>query len=517
MAAKPKSMSKVKQILQLRKQGRSIKEIVRITGISRNTVRKYLALADQSEKSLSELVQADEKQLEEELSGEPTSGKDERYIDFLERYDYLVKELKRHGVSRYLLWSEYKQSYAQGYGYTQFCWHLRQIAKQRNISAVINHQAGDLLYIDFAGKTMEYVDRHSGEVIKVQVLVAVLGYSQYSYVEAVGSQKVGDLIGALVRALAFFQGAPRGIVPDNLKSAVVKADRYEPGINRVLEDFANHYATAIIPTRVASPQDKSLAENGVQHAYRKIYAPLRNQCFFSLEELNQAISPQLDLYNRGLLQGRDYSRHELFVSQERAELAPLSALPFEIKRRRKVQVQKNSHVYLGQDQHYYSVPHQWIGFKAMIIYTPKKVSIYVGTNLVASHLRDFAPYKYTTVKEHLPSHLQHYHDRSPAYYLERANKIDVEVGRFIQGILESKRHPEQAYKSCDGVLAIGRKVGSPTLIKACEIANEIGHYGYGFIKRIINSGMASPSDESPETKLRALPRHDNIRGKLNYQ
>lgn len=508
-------MSKIKQILRLHQQGEPIKRIARITGVSKNTVRKYTTCARVSEQSLEALLKADEVELERLFLEEPKSGKDERFIDFLSRYDYLVKELERDGVTRFLLWTEYRQRYGQGYGYSQFCWHLQQQRQQREGCAVVHHQAGDLLYIDFAGRTLDYIDEQTGEVIPAQVLVATLGFSQYSYVEAVASQKVGDLLGALGRALAFFGGVPRGIVPDNLKSAVTKADRYEPRIQEALEDFANYYGTAIIPTRVASPKDKSLAENMVKHAYRKIYAPLRDQRFYSLYQINQAIRPHLDHYNQSLFQGRDYSRRELFEGQERTCLRPLPDLPFEMKKRRKATVQKNGHVFIKEDGHYYSVPHQWIGQQAMIIYTQTKVSVYVHTHLVASHHRGGGRNRYTTVKEHLPSHLQHYHDRSPAYYLERAGKIHVQVGQFIQGLLQSSRHPEQAYKSCDGVLALYRKVKPEELVNACIIANQIQHYSYGFIQRIIVNGMPRPVEDTLE--LKALPQHDNVRGKGNYQ
>ena len=508
-------MSKVKQILRLVQQDQPIKKIARITGVSRNTVRKYIARAKESEKGLEGLLKSDEQELERAFLEERKSDKDERFSDFLTRYDYLVAELKRKGVTRFLLWSEYRQVYPQGYGYSQFCWHLQQQTQQRAGCAVIDHQVGDLLYIDFAGRTLEYIDEQTAEVIQAQVLIATLGFSQYSYVEAIASQKVADLLAALGRALAFFGGVPKGIVPDNLKSAVIKADRYEPRINEALEDFANHYGTVIIPARAARPKDKALAENMVKHAYRKIYAPLRDQRFYSLYQLNEAIHPHLDNYNQSLFQGRDYSRRELFEGQERPCLAPLPELPFEMKKRRKATVQKNGHVFIKEDGHYYSVPHHWIGQQAMIIYTNNKVSIYVQTHLVASHLRSCGRNRYTTVKEHLPSHLQHYHDRSPAYYKERAGKIHPEVGRFIQGLLQSSRHPEQAYKSCDGVLALYRKVRPEELVNACVIANQIPHYSYGFIRRIIQNGMTRPAEDRLE--LKALPCHDNVRGKANYQ
>jgi transposase len=344
MAGKLKSMSKVKQIVQFHLQGKPIKWIARTTNVSKNTVRKYIALSCKSAMAPQELLKLADVELEAELLPEQETTRDERHNYLTDRYDDIVLELKKTGVTRFLLWSEYRYSCPGGYSYSQFCWHLQQLDKQNNVSAIINHEPGDLLYVDFTGKLMKYVNLDTGEIIKTQVLVATLGYSQYSYVEAVHSQKAEDFVGALSRAMAFFGRVPKAIVPDNLKSAVVKSDRYEPGINLLLDDFANHYGTTIIPARVASPKDKSLAENMVKHAYRKIYAPLRNREFYSLVDLNTAILEKLADYHNCKFQARDYSRQDLF-ELEKQHLQPLPELAFEIKKRREVTVQKNSHVF----------------------------------------------------------------------------------------------------------------------------------------------------------------------------
>jgi hypothetical protein len=314
--------------------------------------------------------------------------------------------------------------------------------------------------------------------------------------------------------MAFFGGVPQGIVPDNLKSAVIKSDRYEPDINQLLEDFANHYGTTIIPTRVASPKDKALAESMVKHTYLKIYAPLRNREFYSLSDLNTAIREKLASYHTGKFQGRDYSRQELF-EKEKGHLQELTELPFEIKKRRTVTVQKNCHIFLSEDKHYYSVPYQWVGQKARIVYTLTKVDVFIGLKQVASHQRKYALHKYSTIKEHLPSHLQHYSDRSPDYYKKRAMQIAPEVYDVITEVLARRNHPEQAYKSCDGIFSLGRKVEKTVFINACKIAAQTGEFSYSFIKQIILNGMAHQEPEIPT--LFNLPTHNNVRGKNNYR
>ena len=293
MARKPKPMSTIKQILQHHHQGKSIRWSARAVKVSRNTVRKYLGMARELDRPLEELLSLDDHELEALLYPSQPSTRDERLADLQGRYEYLRRELARTGVTRFLLWTEYKQAYPGGYSYSQFCWRLGQLDKQNQVCAVLDHRPGDLLYLDFAGQTIEYVDLPSGEIRTGQVFIATLGYSQYSYLEALPSQKTEDLIQALNHTLAFLGGVPQGLVPDNLKSAVIRSDRYEPTLNRMLEEFANHYRTAIIPARPGKPKDKALVEAMVRNAYTRVYAPLRNRTFYSLEEVNQGIRSQL--------------------------------------------------------------------------------------------------------------------------------------------------------------------------------------------------------------------------------
>jgi len=508
-------MSEIKQFLRLYHQGKSIKFIARNCSVSKNTVKKYIYLATGLKKPIEELLSYEDEHLAEVLNTIQSKENDSKYQDLASRINQYLSELSGTGVTRQLLWEEYRLRHPSGYSYSQFCHHLKEYQKRDQVSPPQHHDPGDLLYMDFAGKTMEYTDRETGEVKKVQVYVGVLGYSQYSYVEAIESQKTQDYLRALANNLQYIGGTPKGIVPDNFKGAVTKTDRYEPDINRQLQDFANHYGTAIIPARSRKPKDKSLAENLVKHTYSHIYAPLRNRQFYSLAELNTAIRELLDKYNRKLYQGRDYSRNDLFEKEEKKLLKALPDQAFEVKKYRHLTVQKNSHILLKEDSHYYSIPYQYIGKKVTLVYTASMVHVYCQNKQIACHTRNRRPYGYTTRKEHLPSHQQKWLDRSPQYYKSWAARVSKEAIEVVEKIFQSKAHPEQAYKSCEGLQRLLRSSGEELFTKACKRALELDYCNYSFLRRIIENKMVLIDEEAaPDVKL---PQHENIRGKKQYQ
>jgi len=517
MATKSKPMSQIKQIFRLHQQGHSKKAIARICSVSKNTVRKYLTLLERLGMSHSEALQTEDLELEQLLL--PGEGfklhNDSRYAQLMNLAEGYRKELKRTGVNRWLLWSEYRQSNPGGYSYSQFCYHLQQFNKTHELSLHQEYLPGDKLFIDFAGKPLEWIDTDGGEIHKVQVFVATLGYSKYSYVEAIRSQKTEDFLMALVQCFSYLGGVPAAIVPDNFKGAVVKTDRYEPGLNQLLEDMANHFGTVIIPARVAKPKDKAIVENMVKNAYSYIYAPLRNRQFFSLNELNQGVKEQLRKFNEKLFQGKDYSRKSLFEQHEKVKLKELPEAVFEIKKYRELTVHKNSHIKLSEDKHYYSVPYPYTGQRVKVIYTQSLVRIYSKGTCITTHQRSFKPYAYTTIREHLPSNHQRWLDRSPIYYINWARKISNEVEEVTKKILQSKPHVEQAYKSCEGLKGLSRRHGNKLLTLACKRALELDCCNYGFINRMIQSRMLFEQKE--DKKHTPLPRHSNIRGKDYYQ
>ena len=368
--------------------------------------------------------------------------------------------------------------------------------------------------MDFTGKHLHYVDRSTGEIIPAEVYVAVLGYSQLTFVEAVPSQKTEDLVQATVDTLEYLGGVPQALVPDNLKAAVTQASRYEPIINPVFLELANYYGTSVYPTRSRKPRDKALVERYVNLIYTRIFAVLRDRTFFSLAELNEAIREELTKHNQVPFQGRSYSRLQRFQQEEQPALTPLPLERFEVRKFRLVKVMKNGHVQLSDDHHYYSVPYRFIGEKVKLIYTARRVAIYCKHEQIALHVRDTRSYQYTTVKEHLSSQHGFVKGWCPEKFLTWAHRIDPDVEVYIRKILNQKWLPEQAYRSCVGILSMEKKVGKERLVSACRKGIQFDTFSYRFIDRILRRKLenATPEESIPPT----LPFHDNIRGKEYY-
>ena len=379
----------------------------------------------------------------------------------------------------------------------------------------MEHKVGDKLYVDFAGERLTIVDKQTGEIQQVEIFVAILGASQLTYVEAVMSQQKEDFIGACENALHYYGGVPAAIVPDNLKSAVTKSSKYEPVLNESFADFAEHYSTTILPAMAYRPRDKALVENAVRIIYTRIYAKLNELVFFTLEELNSNILIALEEHNNLLLTGRNYSRRQQFEEVERSALEPLPPLRFELKKQVFVTVMKNGHVSLSADKHYYSVPYRFIGKKIKLMYSSHTVDVFYNYERIAQHKRLKSPYNYTTDKEHLASTHRFVSDWTPERFLKWAVDIHEDVHLYILKILNRKQHPEQAYKSCVGILGFAKKVGNDRLIKACQRALGYEMYNYKIIQRILEKGLDKETEE--ETEHLEMPSHDNIRGEEYYK
>ena len=513
MAGKPKRMSQIKQLLQLHEQGKSKKFIARSLGMSKNTVKVYLSKLALSTLDIQSMLTLDDPILEGKFHAGNPAYKDERFDHFKTKLGYFSKELTRVGVTRQLLWEEYLSDYPGGYGHTQFCYHLSQQLIARKPSMVLQHRAGEKLFIDFAGKKLSYVDIGTGEVVPCQVFVACLPYSDYSFVMVVRSQSIADFLYALGCCLEDFGGVPEVLVPDNLKAAIVKASSYEPDVNRAMEDFANHYKTTVIPARARKPKDKALVENQVKLIYTRIYAKLRKLTFFDLPSLNKAVKDKTKEHNQTRMQQKPYCREERFLADEKHLLNPLPEQPFDLKYYRELKVAKNNHIYLAQDKHYYSVPFTYIGLDVNVIYTRSMVYIYAKGQQIAVHIRDYKQGGYTTDKEHLCSAHQHYMDRSPDYYLNKSKLKSELLYQLLGHLFAQNRHPEQLYRTCDGLLNLERKTDKKVFDKACQIAIDNHKYSYVFVLNILKHKMT----HEPETKQsQPLPTHQNIRGKEYY-
>lgn len=514
MAGKPKRMSQIKQLLRLHQQGKGNKTIARSLNISKNTVKVYLDKLRSSKFKIDTLLSMDDPILEAIFHPGNPAYKDTRFEELKDDLDYYEKELKRVGVTQKLLWEEYRIGHPYGYSHSQFCYHLSQHLLTKNPSMVLSHKPAEKLFIDFAGKKLSYIDFETGEVIYCQIFVACLPYSDYSFCMAIRSQCIADFLYALSCCLKEIGGVPQVLVPDNLKSAIIKASSYEPDVNCALEDFANHYNTTVIPTRVRKPKDKALVENQVKLIYNRVYARLRDQQFFDLNSLNLAIKDKIKDHNQTRMQQRSYCREEHFLSEEKNLLQALPEKSFELKYYREYKVAKNNHIYLNQDKHYYSVPYIYTGQKAKVVYTRSMVRIYIKGIQVALHVRDYRMGKYSTEKEHLCSTHKHYLDRSPEYYIQKARNLNEDFYQLVQQVFQQKKYPEQLYRSCDGLFSLQRKTEPDIFSKACLIALKHENYTYGFLLNIIKNKMIDQQDAQPE---KPLPDHANIRGKSYYK
>ena len=491
MANRTINMEVIKQIGILNKLGYAKKAIARELNLSKNTVKSYLAKS-------------------EETPEPEQNSRRETLFDF---FPYVKKELGRKGVTRQILWGEYRLKHPDGYCYGHFCEYLNTWLQNKDASLHIEQLPGDKLYIDFTGHKPSIVDPETGEIREVEAFVSVLGFSGKTYVRACESQKKEDFLPCIVHSLNYYGCVPKVLVPDNLKSGVDKANRYEADINRDLLDLGNHYGMAILPTRSHKPRDKAWVERMVQIIYTRIFAPLRNRVFTSLDELNEAIMELLEVHNSLPLQGREESRNDLF-NMEKDHLKPLPQELWELKEYLQVKVMKNCYVQLHIDRHYYSVPYQYIGNKVKIVYTATHVSVYLAGERIAYHLRDRRPHKYTTVKEHLPSTHQFVSEWNPSKFIEWAGHIHPDVKVYIMNVLENKSYPEQTYRSCVGILSFEKKAGRDRLIAACQRATAFGAFNYKVIEQIINNKL---DRLDPKKENITLPLHENIRGAEYYK
>jgi len=485
---KQTDMKKIRELLNLvLMQGQSSRQAAKIVGISKSSASEYVSGFKASGLQIEKIVPLSDSDLLSAITGPDRKRANERYGHLVSLFCYIEKELKRPGVTLQLLWQELFSNGSKSYSYSQFCYHYQQWSKKQKVSMHIEHKAGDKMYVDYTGVTQSIIDAKTGEITQAEVFVAVLGSSQKCYIEAVKSQKKADWIKANENALRFFGGVPRCIVPDCLKSAVTKAVKYEPEINETYKDFGGHYNTVILPARALHPQDKALAENFVKTAYTRIYAPLRNIPFFSLDECNDAMWVELDKHNKMPFQGKSFSREELFISVEKTALQPLPASPYDARYFTIVTVQYHHHVYLKEDRHYYSVPFQLTGKKVQLSYNSRVVEISYNNLRVAIHQRSAHPYKYTTDAAHRPAQHQFVSEWDADRFLRWAAKISPETEAFISHLIESKAHPEQAFSTCMGIMSEGKKHSVADFTKACKKALSMKVYTYKFIKNTLEN------------------------------
>jgi transposase len=518
MSNNPIRMHLVRHIILSLQRGVSQRQIARQLGLSRNTVSLYVSRLESSG-NLELLLQLDDATLSALVyPAQKPVTEDARQSDFTSRIPHFLSELKRTGVTRQLLWQEYRQAYPQGYQYTQFCQLLARNKKVNVATMHFEHPPGQMLMVDFAGDHICYVERESGELISCPVLVCVLPFSGYSYVEALANASLPQVVKALNACLDYLGGVPLQLKSDNMKQLVHKSCRYEPVFTEMIQQWALHNQMGLLAARVRKPKDKAAVENEVKLTYQRIYAPLRDKTFFSLRELNTAIRAQLAEHHRQPFQKREGSRHSCFTTLEQPQLQPLPPQPYQLRYSLEAKVQKNYHLTLGQDWHHYSVPFVYISKKVQLVYDTDLVEVYYQHQRIAFHQRSYRKHGYTTLKEHMPQGHRSYLEQQgwdADYFLEQAQKIGTATGEYVEKVLQGKRFAEQTYRACLGILRLGKSYSAERLEAACHRALQGNTYTYLTLKNILEHNLDKLQAQPPP--LFSVPAHDNVRGAQTYQ
>ena len=511
MATERLSMRKTREILRLKEQKRSHREIARAVGVGIATVSDALARARAAHLDWAGVAAMSEAEFEARLYPK-TVGALERPLPDPATLDI---ELRKTGVTLRLLHHEYlEQNRVGAYGYTQFCAHYNAWKQKQQLTMRQVHRAGDKLFVDYSGKKPTIVDAATGERIEVELFVAVLGASNYMYAEATRSQTVPDWVMSHVRALEYFHGAPAAIVPDQLKSGVTRPSRYEPGVQRTYDEFAQHYDTVIFPARPLSPRDKAKVEVGVQVAQRWILARLRHQTFFSLDELNDRIAELVEDLNTRTMRRYKASRRDLFEKLERAVLKPLPATRFVYGEWKKARVHIDYHVVF--DDHFYSAPYQLVGEEVWIRATGMTIEIFHNNQRVGSHLRSYQRGRHTTADEHRSLLHRKHAEWTPERIVSWAKTIGENTALLIEKILVERKHPEHGYRSCLGIIRLDRKYGRERLEAACARALAVGGRSYTHVESILRNGLDRAALPKVEAKPATAIDHENVRGPGYY-
>lgn len=513
MAAKKIDIMDVRQLIQLKIRGESNRGCSLALSIHRNTINYYVRQMQATGTDYADLLRLSDNELNELFPSRSASDSD-RYEELAQYFSYFKQQLLLPGATREALWKEYLHKHPEGYGYTQFNEHYNNWLGQTRSSGKLTHKAGDKLLVDYCGKKLSLADKETGEIREVEVFVGVLPCSGYTYVEASLSQQREDFIGLINRCFQFIGGSVKAIVPDNLKSAVSRASKYEPVLNKSLKDLALHYGCVINPARSHSPQDKAMVEGAVRLVYQRIFFPLRNMTFFTLEDLNDHLHAELEKYNDYLMETYQASRRKLFLELEAEHLQALPAEPYRIRHYKRAKVQKMGYIYLSETRNYYSVPYRYIGKQVELQYDQETIGIYYQSDRIASHKRAYRPGQYITVKEHMSSSHQFYNDWSPEFFNKLAKSIGPKTSEYITLLIEQQDYPETGYKQALGIIGLKKAFDKGRIENACTIALNHHRYSYRTVKRILENNMDKAA-ETPAQQL-MIPLHVNIRGAEAY-
>ncbi len=508
MARKRLSMRKIREALRLKAGGLSHRAIARACRVGKETVREYLVRAEEVGLSWPLPEGLADEELERRLfPNAPPSFRKGKEPDWAS----IHQELRKKGVTRQLLWQEYRQGELEGYSYSQFCDRYQRWAKVLSPVLRIAHKAGEKMFVDYAGVNVPYTDGETGGVREAAVFVAAMGASSLTYAEAQASQALGNWIGGHVRAFEYFGGVVEVLVPDNTKTGVTSACFYEPELNPTYQALAEYYGLAVLPTRVYAAKHKAKVETAVK-VVEMLLARLRKRQFFSLQEINEALRPLLEELNERVMEHLGKSRRQLFEELDRPALRPLPALPFEIAEWKRARVGIDYHVVYNL--HYYSVPYRHIHKEIQIRATAQVIEVYLKGERIASHVRDDRPYDYTTLPEHRPESHRAYLEWSPERFIRWAERTGPLTAEMVRRIMERRQHPEQGFRSSLGLMRLGSRYGGERLEAACERALRFELVSFRGVRNILEAGLDKVKTE--ETTSRPEKPHGNLRGGRYY-
>jgi transposase len=492
-------MEKAKEILRLSlEMGLSQREVASGTGCSLGMVSAVLARV--KEAGVADPLSLDTKELGS-IIYPPKEGKNKAEPDFA----YIDREIKKKGITLFLLWEEYKLVHPDGCMYTQFCTKYREYRKKNSVYLRKTYKAGERMLVDWAGLTMKYREPKGGSEKTLYVFVAVLPSSSYLYAQPFSDMKMASWIQGHVNAFEYFGGVPRILVPDNTKTAVIKASRYEPELNKTYQEMALHYGIAIVPARPYSATDKAPVETAVQIVERRVIAKLRHSQFLSFEELCEAFNAEIETLNHQPFKKLEGSRYSMFVETEQPELMQLPSQRYEYAQFKQAKAGFDYHIAVDK-AHYYSIPYQFAGKEVLIRTTTRIVEVFYAGERIACHVRETDPRRrFITEPAHMPEHHRAVTDWSPQRFISWAAKIGVKTKGYICWLLERKEHPEQAYRTCAGILRIGSTVSAQRMEEACAIALAQSIYSYTHFAALMQNKKSEPII------------HENLRGKDYYR
>jgi len=505
-------MRKIREILRLHYESVGNREIARRLKMSPGSVSNYLIRAKAADLVWPLSEEWTEDKIYSVLFPKGNNKSTHQCPDF----NKVHKELKRKGVTLLLLWYEYLAQNPHGYSYSRYCGLYQQFIGKLKPSMRITHCAGEKLFVDYSGLTVPWVDKTSGEIHYAQIFVAVLGASNYTFIEATPDQSLQSWISSHIHAFEFFDGVTICLVPDNLKSGITKSHLYDPDINQTFQELADHYGIAVVPARVRTPKDKAKVEVGVQGIQRWVLAPLRDVIFFSVSDINDAIRPLLQAYNKRAFSELEGSRLSQYLELDKPALKPLPSKPYVYAEWKRARAGIDYHIAI--EKHYYSVPYRYLKETIDVRITATTIECFHKSNRIALHRRSMKP-GHSTIHEHMPKAHQDYAEWTPERMHAWANSIGPNTGKLIQELTQSYKIPEQAYRSCLGILRMSKTYGKIRLENAAIRALYIGAIRYKNIESILKSGL----DQQPLPKLETEPMtaaptllHENIRGSKYY-